>query len=97
MIAKTDDEVYEVYVSSAIKMYSYFSFICSTLPNKVLWKSLLPWRNGREEHSKFFGQSLLHPVVFDKGKNQVFWSSFGIFPLQLPDQLPYDCANLGLE
>ena len=35
MIAKTDDEVYEVYVSSALKMYSYFSFICSTVPNKV--------------------------------------------------------------
>ena len=32
VVAKTDDEVY---VSSTIKMYSYFSFVFSTVPKKV--------------------------------------------------------------
>ena len=32
VVAKTDDEVY---VSSTIKMYSYFSFVLSTMPKKV--------------------------------------------------------------
>ena len=32
VIVKTDDEVY---VSSTIKMYSYFSFVFSTVPKKV--------------------------------------------------------------
>ena len=32
VVAKTDDEAY---VSSTIKMYSYFSFVFSTLPKKV--------------------------------------------------------------
>ena len=32
VIVKTD---YEVYVSSTIKMYSYFSFVFSTVPKKV--------------------------------------------------------------
>ena len=72
MVAKTDDEFY---VSSAIKMYSYFSFVFSTVPKKaqllkiskvmwLLWKLLPLWKAGREEHNKFFGQSSLHPAVF---------------------------------
>ena len=72
MAAKTDDEVY---VSSTIKIYSYFSFIFSAVPKKVqllkiskvmwlLWKLLPPWKIGRQEHNKFFGQFLLHPAVF---------------------------------
>ena len=32
VVAKTDDEVY---VSSTIKMYSYFLFVFSTVPKKV--------------------------------------------------------------
>ena len=32
VVAKTDDEVY---VSSTIKLYSYFSFVFSTVPKKV--------------------------------------------------------------
>ena len=32
VLAKTDDEVY---VSSTIKMYSYFLFVFSTVPKKV--------------------------------------------------------------
>ena len=71
-VTKTDDEFY---VSSTIKMYSYFSYVFSTVPKKVqllkilkviqlLWKILPRWKNGREEHNKFFGQSLLPPVVF---------------------------------
>ena len=32
VVAKTDDEVY---VSSTIKMYSYFTFVFSTVPKKV--------------------------------------------------------------
>ena len=32
VVAKTDDEVY---VSSTIKIYSYFSFVFCTLPKKV--------------------------------------------------------------
>ena len=32
VVAKTDDKVY---VSTTIKMYSYFSFVFSTLPKKV--------------------------------------------------------------
>ena len=32
VVSKTDDEVY---VSSTIKMYSYFSFVFSTVPKKV--------------------------------------------------------------
>ena len=36
VVAKTDDEVY---ASCTIKMHSYFSFACSTVPKKVqLWK-----------------------------------------------------------
>ena len=65
VVAKTDDEVY---VSSTIKMYSYFSFVFSTVPKKVqllkiskvmqlLRKSLPPCKNDREEDNKFFGQS----------------------------------------
>ena len=95
--------------SLTTKMHSYFSFVFSTVPKKVqclkilkvmwlIWKSLPPpCKNGREEGNKFFGQSLLHPVVFQKRKYQVFWSSFGSCSLQLPDQLPYDCLHLGLK
>ena len=76
VFAKTDDELY---VSGTIKMYSYFSFVFSTVPKKVqllkilkvmqlLWKSLPPpCKNGREEDKKY----------------QVFWSSFGSCSLQL--------------
>ena len=64
--------------------------------NVPAWK-LPPCKNDREEDNKFSGQSLLHPVVFQKRIYQVFWSSFGSCPLQFPDQLPYDCLNPGLE
>ena len=92
VFAKTDDELY---VSGTIKMYSYFLFVFSTVPKKVqllkilkvmqlLWKSLPPpCKNGREENKNFFGQSLLHPVVFQKRTYQVFWSIFGSCSLQL--------------
>ena len=72
--AKTD---IEFYVSSSIKMYSYYSFVFSTLAkkvqllktSKVMWlprKSLQPWKKGREEDNKFYGQSLLHPEQLTK-------------------------------
>ena len=71
-VTETDDKFY---VSSTIKMYSYFSYVFSTVPKKVqllkilkviqlLWKSLPRWKNDREEHNKFCGQSLLPLVVF---------------------------------
>ena len=63
----------------------------------LLWKLLPPCKNDREEDNEFSGQSLLHPVVFQKRIYQVFWSSFGSCPLQFSDQLPCDCVNLGLE
>ena len=89
-------------------MYSYFSFVFSMVSKKLqlfkiskvmqlLRKSLPPCKNGREKNNKFFDQSFLHPVVFHKRKYQVFRSVFGSCPLQLPDQLRYDCLNLGLE
>ena len=104
-VAKTDDEFY---ISSTIKVYSYFLFVFSTVPKRVqllkiskvmqlLSKMLPPYKNGGEEDHKCFGQSLLHPVVFQKRKYQVFRSSFGSCRLQLPDQLPYDCLNFSLE
>ena len=101
MIAKTDDEVY---VFSIIKVYSYFSFVFSTEPKKfellkisevmkLFWKSLPPCKNGREEDNNFFGQSLLHLVVFKK-KISSFLKYFSICRLQLPNQLLYDCMNI---
>ena len=69
-------------------------YVSSTIENL---KSLPPCKNGREEDDKFFGQFLLHPVVFQKRKYQIFWSGLGSCPLRLPDQLPYDCLNLGFE
>ena len=74
VVAKTDDEVY---VSSIIKVYSYYSFVFSILPkkvqllkiSKVMWllrKSLPPCKNGREKGKTFFGQSLLHSEQLTK-------------------------------
>ena len=74
MVAKIDDEVY---VSSTIKMFSYYSFVFSTFSkkiqllkiSKVMWllrKFLPPCKNGRDEDNKFFGQSLLHPEQLTK-------------------------------
>ena len=62
-VAKTDDEIY---VLSTIKIYSYFSFVFYTVSKKVELLKLMQllW----EEENKFFGQSLLHPVVFQKRK-----------------------------
>ena len=96
VVAKTDNEIYGI---STIKIYSHTSF----LPKKVellkiskviqlLWKLLLPYKHGREEG--VLVQSLLHPVVFQKRKYQVFWSIFGSCPLQLTDQLSYDCVKI---
>ena len=102
VVAKTDDEVY---VSSTTKMYRQFSFVFSTVPKKVqllkiskvrqlLRKSLPPCKNGREEDNKFFGQSLLYPVIFQKRKYQDFCSGFGSCLLQYPDPLTYDCMKI---
>ena len=94
VVAKTDHEIYAL---STIKIWSYFSSVFSTVQKKfellkiwkviyLLWKMLPPCKNGREEDNYFFSQSLLHSVVFQIGKYQVFWSSFGSCPLQLSDQ-----------
>ena len=76
--AKSDDEIY---VLSTIKMYSYFSFVFSTVLEKVellkiskvmqlLWKSLPPCKNGRKGENKFF--SVLHCI-----KSVRIWSYSG--------------------
>ena len=79
VVAKTDDEVY---VLSYIKMYSYFSFVFFTVPKKVqllkiskvmelLWKSLPPWKNGREEHW-FFSVRPYCTLLFSRKQNIKF-------------------------
>ena len=50
-----------------------------------------------ENKNRFSGQSFLHPTLFLKIIYQIFCNSFGSYPLQFPDQLPYDFLNLGLE
>ena len=46
-----------------------------------------------EEENKI-GQSLLHPVVFQKRKYQVFSSTFGTCLLQLPNKLHHDDVRM---
>ena len=92
VVAKTDDEVclkYTVLKKVQLLKISKVMYL--------LWKSLPPCKNDREEDNKFSGRSLLHPAFLQKRVYQFFWSSFGRCPLQFPDQLPYDWLNLGLE
>ena len=74
MVAKNDDNIY---VLNTIKICIYFSLFFSTALKRVellkilklmqlLWKSLPRCKNGREDEIKSYGQSLLHPFVFQK-------------------------------
>ena len=102
VVSKADDDV--LHVLSTIKTYSYFSFVFSFVPKKVdlleiakvmwlRWKSIRPCKNGREEENKFFSQLWLHPVVFLKRKCQFSCRRSGSCPLQLSDQLHYNCVR----
>ena len=73
-LQKTDDELS---VFHFVQIYSYFLFVFSVVSKKVqllkilkvmqlFWKFLLPCKNRRKKGNKFFGQSLLHHVVFQK-------------------------------
>ena len=72
----------------------YFLFVFSVVSKKIelsniskrmqlLWKSLRLSKNRIQEENKFFDQYLLYFIVFQKINYQVFWSSFGICPLQI--------------
>ena len=74
MVAKTIDEIYVLSTIAKSKKVELLKI------SKVMWsllKSLPQLRNGRKEENKFFNWSLFHSLEFQKGKCQVFWSSFG--------------------
>ena len=77
-LQKTDDELS---VFHFFQIYSYFLFVFSVVSKKVqslkilkvmqlFWKSLLPCKNRRKKGNTFFGQSLMHHVVFLKRNYQ---------------------------
>ena len=55
-------------------------------------KSLSLCKGGRKCKNKFFNQSLLHPVDFQKRKLQIFVSSFISCSLQWPGWLNNECV-----
>ena len=95
MVAKTDDEIYVLVLWKYIftfhlKMISCWKYRkwCSYIENF--------YHHGKKIENKIFGQPLLHALVFQRRKYQVFWSTFGSCPLQLSDQLHYDCVRVSV-
>ena len=75
MVSKTDDEVY---VSSTIKMYSYFSFVFSNVPKKVqllkiskVTLKILPPSKMVEKNTNFLGSPNC-TLLFSRKKNIKF-------------------------
>ena len=62
--------------------------------NQPVEKSLSLCKGGRKCKNKFFNQSLLHPVVFQKRKLQIFGRSFISCSLQWHGWLLYDCVRI---
>ena len=62
--------------------------------SQPLEKSLPLRKVGRKCKNKFFNQSLLHPVVFQNIKLQIFGSSFISCSLQLCGWLHYECVRI---
>ena len=62
--------------------------------SQPLEKSLPSCKCGRKCKNKFFNQSLLHPVIFQKRKLQIFGSSFISCSLQWRGWLHYECVRI---
>ena len=97
MVAKNDDEVYILII---IKIYSFhlFSLLCKRRSSCWKYRRWCSYFENLYHHAKIIenkliGQSLFHFVVFHKRNYQVFWTSFRIRPLQLPDWLHCGCAR----
>ena len=100
MVPKTNDEI-----CVSISIGKQFSSVFCIVPKKVsllkIWKvrqplekSLPLCKGGRKCKNKFFNQSLLHPVVFQKRKLQIFGSSFISCSLQWRGWLHYECVRI---
>ena len=62
--------------------------------SQPLEKSLPSCKGSRKCKNKFFGQFLLHPVVFQKRKLQIFGSSFISCSLQWYGWIHYECVRI---
>ena len=92
MVAKTDDEVY---VSG---------ILCQRRSCCWKYRNWCTYFENHYHHAKMAEKKTINfPVssycilLFSRKEYIKFSSSFGGYPLQLPDQLLYDCLNLGLE
>ena len=62
--------------------------------SQSLEKQLPSCKGGRKCKNKFLNQSLLHPVIFQKRKLQIFVSSFISCFLQWGGWLHYECVRI---